>query len=80
MAANQQTYRAEGAGLEAHARPRPLVMIVGALAILVLIGAIWIGFAGTSQRHPDAPAIPRASATDVVPAAAASSPTDAPRR
>jgi hypothetical protein len=66
MATSRQTHRAEGTGLGARARPRPGVMIVSALAILVVIGAIWIGFAAKSNRHANEPQILQPSAPNVV--------------
>lgn len=76
MVTSRRTEHAAGAGLEARARPRPGVMIISALAILVVVGAIWIGFAASSHRHPARPQIVNAAGPNVVsepPAAAAPS-------
>ena len=82
MATSRRTHGTNGTGLEARARPRPGVMIVSALAILVVIGAIWIGFAAKTHRHPNAPQIINPSGPDVVsePAAPAPAPAGAPQQ
>lgn len=76
MATSRQTEHAAGVGLEARARPRPGVMIISALAILVVIAAIWIGFAAKSHRHANEPQILSPSGPNVVSEPAA--PTPAP--
>lgn len=80
MAASREAHRADGTGLQARARPRPGVMIVSALAILVVIGAIWIGFAAKSHRHPNEPQIVSASGPNVVSEPATPAPAPAPIR
>jgi hypothetical protein len=77
MVTSRQTEHAAGAGLEARARPRPGVMIISALAILVVIAAIWIGFAANSHRHPSEPQILNASGPNVVSEPATPAPASA---
>lgn len=65
MVGTRHVQHQKGRGLEGRARARPLVMLVSALAILVVIGALWIGFAAKSERHPSEPQILQGSAPNV---------------
>lgn len=74
MLAGRQAQRRQGTGLEARSRARPGVMIISALAILVVIGALWIGFSAKSERHPNEPQILQGT----VPSVATQTSTPAP--